>query len=408
MPSDERDYFTDHSVLKDPYEYFEDLYSKCPVHQLENRDILFVTGFQEAVEVLRNTADFSSVMTPVGVAIPLPFEPKGDDISEQIERHRAQIPGSDLVVAYDGAAHTASRSLLTRLFLPSRLKANEEFMRELARTMVRDAVGRGKCELISEIATPYATLVIADLLGVPEEDRKVFMQVLSSAPPPGNIENEEQPHDAGPLEFMAGYFVRYIQERRANPRADILTELAAATFPDGSTPDVMDTSAKLLGNCLRFIVEDSGLQTSLRENRDLIAPFIEEALRLEGSTKVTFRLARKTTKIGDKEIPAGKRLVIALSAANRDPRRWEGPKEFRLNREKIKEHLAFSRGAHTCIGAPLARAEVRVMLDRLLEHTSEIRLSEEMHGAPGDRKLDYEASFIIRGLANMFLELKPR
>jgi cytochrome P450 len=420
--ADERDYFTDHSVLKDPYEYLEDLFSKCPVHQLKNRDILFVTGFQEAVEVLRNTEGFSSVMTPVGVAIPLPFEPKGDDISEQIEMHRAQIPGSNLVVAYDGAPHAASRSLLTRLFVPSRLKANEEFMRELAGKMVRDAVARGKCELISEIATPYATLVIADLLGVPEDDRKVFMQVLSAAPPPGNIDDEEKPHDAGPLEFMAGYFVRYIQERRANPRGDILTELATATFPDGSMPDVMeivrlatflfgagqDTSAKLLGNCLRFIVEDSELQKSLRNNRDLIAPFIEEALRLEGSTKVTFRLARKKTKIGDKEIPAGKRLVIALSAANRDPRRWEDPKEFKLNREKIKEHLAFSRGAHTCIGAPLARAEVRVMLDRLLEHTSEIRLSEEMHGPPGNRKLDYEASFIIRGLANMFLELKPR
>src|SRR5271170_984854 len=101
-------------------------------------------------------------------------------------------------------------------------------------------------------------------------------------------------------------------------------------------------------------------------------------------------------------------MVIALSAANRDPRRWENPKEFKLNREKIKEHLAFSRGAHTCIGAPLARAEVRVILDRLFEHTSEIRLSEEMHGAPGSRKLDYEASFIIRGLARVFLELKPR
>ena len=91
MQSDERDYFTDHSVLKDPYEYFEDLYSKCPVHQLKNRDILFVTGYQEAVEVLRNSRDFSSVMTPVGVAIPLPFEPKGDDISEQIEKHRARF-----------------------------------------------------------------------------------------------------------------------------------------------------------------------------------------------------------------------------------------------------------------------------------------------------------------------------
>lgn len=422
MSSDERDYFTDHSILKDPYRYFEDLYSQCPIHQDKIRDVLFVTGFEEAVEVLRKTDDFSSVMTAVGTGIPLPFEPRGDDISEQIEQHRAEVPGSDLLVAYDGAKHGATRSLLTRLFVPSRLKANEEFMRRLADKMLGDALAKGKCELISDIATPYATLVIADLLGVPEDDRNLFMQVLSVAPPPGNVDNEEKPHEAGPLEYMAGFFVKYIEDRRANPREDILTELATAKFPDGSLPDVMeivrlstflfgagqDTSAKLLGNSLRFIAENPELQQQLRDDRGLIPAFIEEVLRLEGSTKVTFRLARKKTRIGDHEIPAGKKLVIALAAANRDPRRWEDPKTFKLNRERIKEHLAFSRGAHTCIGAPLARAEVRVILDRLFEHTSQIRLSEEMHGPPGNRNLDYEASFIIRGLAKLFLELKPR
>src|SRR4029077_5216181 len=164
----------------------------------------------------------------------------------------------------------------------------------------------------------------------------------------------------------------------------------------------------LLGNSMRFIAEDPELQSPLRPERDLISPFIEEVLRLEGSTKATFRLARKRTKIGDKEIPAGKRVVVALAAANRDPGRWKDPKQFRLDREKIKDPLPFGRGAHTCVGAPLARAEVRVILDRFFEHTSEISLSEQMHGPPADRQLDYEPSFIIRGLAKLFLELKPR
>jgi cytochrome P450 len=422
MQSKERDYFTDHSVLKDPYEYFEDLFSKCPVHQLEDRDIIFVTGFEEAVEVLRKTDDFSSIIAPVGAGMPLPFEPAGDDISEQIEQYRSQIPASDLLVSYDGARHSASRSILTRLFVPSRLRANEDFMRKFADQLVRDAVAKGKCELISEIAAPYVTLVVADLLGVPEDDRELFRKVIDSGPPPGNIDAADQPHSSSALDYMAGFFARYIQDRRMNPRNDILTELATATFPDGSTPDLMevvrlamflfaagqDTSAKLLGNSMRFITENPELQKKLREDRDLIAPFIEEVLRLEGSTKATFRLARKNTKIGGKDIPAGKKLVIALAAANRDPRRWEDPKQFKLDRAKIKEHLAFGRGAHTCVGAPLARTEVRVILDRFFEHTSAINLSEEMHGPPGNRKLDYEASFIIRGLEKLFLELKSR
>jgi cytochrome P450 len=108
------------------------------------------------------------------------------------------------------------------------------------------------------------------------------------------------------------------------------------------------------------------------------------------------------------EIPAGKKAVIALAANNRDPRRWEDPQEFKLDRPRIKEHLAFGRGAHVCIGAPLARAEVRVILDRFLEHTSEITLSEKEHGPPDNRNLEYEPSFIVRGLGKLYIELKPR
>jgi cytochrome P450 len=220
---------------------------------------------------------------------------------------------------------------------------------------------------------------------------------------------------------MAGFFVKYLQERRATPKGDVLSELATVKYPDGSTPELLelvrlatvlfgaggDTSAKLISNCLLYIVETPGLQQRLRENRDLIPAFIEEVLRLEGSSKVTFRLARKKTKIGDMKIPAGKKVVVALAAANRDPRRWENPKELKLDRPRLKEHLAFGRGAHACIGASLARAEVRIILDRLLQHTSDISLSEEQHGKPGNRRLDYEPSFIIRGLVKLHLELKP-
>lgn len=420
QPLEDRDYFTDHSVLRDPYEYFEAVRAQGPVHQLKDRDIVVVTGFEECLEVLRNTQDFSSVVSTGGPTLPLPFEPQGEDISAQIEAHRTQFPASDLLVAYDDGQHAASRSILNRLFVPSRLKANEEFMRAFADQLVREAVAKGHCELINEIATPFVTLVIADLLGVPADDREKFREVIDAGPPPGNMDSEEAPASSSALEFMGGFFARYVAERRAAPREDVLTELATATYPDGSTPDLMeivrlatfvfgagqDTSAKLLGNCMRFIVEAPGLQDRLRADRSLIPDFIEEVLRLEGSTKATFRLARKDTRIGDMEIPAGKKVVVALAAANRDPRRWGGPRDFEFGRARIKEHLAFGRGAHVCVGAPLARVEVRVLLDRFLEHTSEISLSEARHGLAGNSSLEYEPSFIIRGLAQMHLELK--
>jgi cytochrome P450 len=272
---------------------------------------------------------------------------------------------------------------------------------------------------MNEIATPYATLVIADLLGVPGEDRQSFSDVLASGPPPGSI--EEGSTSVSPLEYMAAFFFRYIQERRAAPQEDVLTDLASATYPDGSTPDVVevvklasvlfgagqDTSAKLLGNCILALARDKALQERIRLDRSILPAFIEEMLRLEGSSKATFRLARRDTQVGDTPISAGKKVVIALTAANRDPRRWPEPDELKLDRPRAKEHVAFGRGPHVCPGAPLARAEVRIMLDRFLERTSDISLSEEAHGPDGSLNLNYEPSYIVRGLTNLHVKLTP-
>lgn len=417
----ERDYFTDHSVLLDPYGFFDEIRAVNPVYQSEVRDLLIVTGFQETLDVLNNPKDFSSSIAPGGPVTPLPFEPDGSDITAQIEAHREQIVAGDLLVALDDGRHTSARAILNRLFVPSRLKANEEYITTLADRMAQDMVAKGGGELIAEISVPFVTLVIADLLGVPDEDREEFRNILDQGPPPGNMDAEGATTDVGPLEFMAGFFVRYLMERRAQPSGDVLSELATATYPDGSTPDIIelvklatflfgagqDTSAKLLGNAMLYLSEMPEVQQQLRADRSLVAPFLEEILRLEGSSKVTFRLARRDTKIGDVEVPAGKKVMLALAAANRDPRRWDDPHAFQLNRPRIREQVAFGRGAHVCSGAPLARIEIRIIIDRFLEHTSEIALDASRHGPPGNRTLAYEPSFIVRGLEELHLKLTP-
>jgi hypothetical protein len=186
------------------------------------------------------------------------------------------------------------------------------------------------------------------------------------------------------------------------PEALEIVRLATFLFGAGQ-----DTSAKLLGNTMKFIVDEPGLQGRLRDNPSLIPQLLEEVLRLEGSAKMTARLARKDTHIGELQVPAGTRVMLALSAANRDPRRWENPQALLLDRPRIKEHLAFGRGAHVCAGAPLARAEVRIILEKFLEHTSHIDLVEEKHGPRNNRDFDYEASFIIRGLSELHIEMTP-
>jgi cytochrome P450 len=419
----ERDYFTDHSILLDPYAFFDAIRAKGPVYRQSLRDVVFVTGFKECVDVLNNSQDYSSSISLPGAGAALPFKPQGHDISEQLEKHRKEIAGSDLLVTYDGARHVAVRSLLTRLFVPSRLKANEAFMDAYADELVKESVAKGYCDLVNDIATPYVTLVIADLLGVPDDDRMKFREFLDGGPPAGNLDTvDTKPHNNEVLEKMGQYFYRYVTDRRQNPREDILSELANAKYPDGTTADVMevvraavflfaagqDTSAKLLGNSLRFICESPALQNDLRANPSKIGGFMEEVLRMEGSSKITSRLAIRDTHIGDQDVPAGSRVLIALAAANRDPQRWEELNTMHIDRARNRDHVAFGRGAHTCIGSPLARAEVRVMLEKLLAHTSEIRLSVKHHGEAGKRNLAYEASFIIRGLEQLHLDLSPR
>ena len=319
--------------------------------------MLIVTGFYEAVEVLNNPKDFPSAIAPGGPAAHLPFTSQGGDITGQIEPDRDQIIAGDLLVALDDSRHANARAVLNRLLVPSRFKANEIYINELAHSMAREVVSRGSCEVIRDIAVPSVTLAIADLLGVPPEDRDQFIKVIEDAPSLGNIDAKGATTDVGPLEFMAGFFVRHLMERRAAPSGDVLSDLATATYPDGTVPDIIDlfklstflfgaahdTCAKLLGNSLLYLTRMPEVHRQLREDSSQIPPFIEEVLRLEGSSKVTFRLARRNTKIGSRPEPAGIKVITALAAANRDPCR-DKPDAFQMNRPKLREQLAFGRG----------------------------------------------------------------
>jgi cytochrome P450 len=415
----ERDYFTDYEVLRDPYAYFSAVRDRSPIYQPPGRDYLIVTGFEEALTILRDHETFSAVINLQGAGMPLPFTPVGSDISDQIIENREKFVGWDLVSNMDGDRHTKLRALINTLFVPSRLKASEEFIHRYCDEMVDQAVANGKVELMREIATPFVTMVVADLLGVPMEDRKIFMDAIAAAPPPGSLDGKVTGDPAhSPFTVMAKYFWGYIADRRANPQDDILTEFAFAKYNDGSTPEAhdlvqlgmflfgagQDTSAKLLGNALKYLVAQPDLQDRLRADPKLIPDFLEEVLRIEGSAKQIGRLARKDATVAGVDIPAGTKILIALSGANRDPRRWEDPNELKLGRSKIAEHVGFGRGKHVCAGAPLARAEVRIIMEKLLSSTAKIDIDRDRHPG-GVADLVYDESFIIHGITALHLKL---
>ncbi len=417
------DYFSDQDIAQDPYEYLDYLRSQNPVFREPNYGVVAVTGYDEAVAAFKDYETFSAVNAIGGPFPPLPFEPEGDDISEQIEAHRHLFPINEMMVVMDPPEHTRARSLLSRLLTPARLKENEDFMWELADRQLDEFLGKGKCEMLGEYGKPFATLVIADLLGVPDDDRAEFRASLGAGNAPGSAVGalDHTPVAVNPLEWLDGKFTGYINERRRQPREDVLTSLAAATYPDGSTPEVVDvvraatflfaagqeTVVKLLSASTRVLAERPDLQDKLRADRSLIGNFIEESLRIESPTKVDFRLARKTTNLGGVDIKAGTVLMLCLGAANRDPRKFENPDEFHLDRKNVREHITFGRGIHTCAGAPLARVEAKVTLNRFLDRMTDIAIDETQHGPHGNRRYSYEPTFLLRGLSELHLTYKP-
>jgi cytochrome P450 len=321
----------------------------------------------------------------------------------------------------DPPEHRDHRHLVMRQLTPKRLKENEEFVWRLADRQIDGFLGDGGCEFISAYANPFTLFVIADLLGVPEDEHEEFREALAHRPGSGAVGSTKDTISHNPLEWLYERFSRYIEDRRLTPRQDVLTALATTTFPDGTLPEVIDvvrvaanlfaagqeTTVRLLGATLLLIGERPELQTLLREHRELIPNFIEETLRIEAPVKGDFRLSRRRTTVAGVDIPAGATLMVLNGAANRDPRHFEDPGEFRVDRDDAREHLAFGRGVHSCPGGSLARMETRVSIERLLDRTTEISVAESHHGPPGARRYRYMPTYILRGLTQLHLEWAP-
>jgi cytochrome P450 len=412
-------FFTDRSVQDDPYPYFDWVRTQSPVWREPHYGLFMITGLPEAMAVYADPASFPPDQRPAGtfsscnvvsggfVKFSAPFE--GDDISEVIVRCRDELPFSDQLPAFDPPRHTDHRHLLLRLITPKRLRENEDFMWQYANRLIDGFIAAGSCEMVGAYAEPFTLTVIADLEGVPEADHSLFRQHLSTA-------HEDVGHK--PLEFLYERFSGYIEDRRQAPRNDVLSGLATATFPDGSIPEVNDaallaanlfaggqeTTVRLLSFALRMLAERPDLQRVIREDRARIPNFVEETLRVESPLRTQFRLARVRTQLGGMDIPAGSTIMLVPGACNRDPRVFDHPYEFDIDRANARQHIAFGHGIHTCAGAPLARAEGRVTINQFLDRTTDITISTKHHGPPGAWRYEYLPTFFLRGLQRLHLE----
>ncbi|WP_059019259.1 cytochrome P450 [Mycobacterium sp. M26] len=419
--TDNVDFFMDRDVVADPYPYLEALQAQCPVAREPHHGVWMVTGWEEASEVAGDADRFSSCISVTGPfpGFPVPVEGR-DDVAELIAAHRDELPFNDQLPTLDPPVHTDHRALLMRLITPKRLKENEDAMWTMVDRALDDYLVGGGGEFIAGFGQPFTLMVIADLLGVPDADRDEFLAEMQQGDHHGggigSVKGESLAKS--PLEYLYDKFSAYIVNRRANPSGDVLSEMAAATFPDGSVPDPSDvakvaanlytagqeTTVRLLSAALQILGDRPDIQQMLRADRSKVGNFIEEALRFESPVKGDFRLSKEAVTLGGVDVPSGSTLMVVNGAANRDPRRFTDPNTFDANRSNARQHIAFGRGVHTCPGAPLARAEARVALERLLDRTTDIRISEAHHGPAGARSYKYVPTYILRGLTELHLE----
>jgi cytochrome P450 len=410
----ERDFFTDPGVLQDPLPYYAALRERGPVWQEPHKGVFMLSGIEEILEVYADHERFSAIVSSLGPLVKLPQPAAGESWAELVARRRHELPMGDQLISLDPPRHTRHRALIGRLLTPNRLKENEEFMWTLAGGLIDELADRGEVEFCGAYARPFTLLVIADLLGVPREDHETFRGWLGGEQ--GNAGDPQGRH-SGDQVFanLHPYFARYIEERRASPRDDVMGRLATVRFPDGALPEVADvvriatilfaagqeTTARLLAAGMRILSEQPALAEALRRDSGTIPNFIEECLRLESPIKGPFRLALRDTRLAGVDIPMGSLVMAMNGAANRDPRVFEDPDRFDAKRPNARRNIAFGHGTHFCVGANLARAEAHISFERLLARLDDLRLVDPS-------ALSYAPSFLIRGLNDLPLRYRRR
>lgn len=412
------DFFSDPEVIQNPKAYFDGMRALCPVMREDYHNSLMVTGYDAVMEVMNRRDDvFSAAMNVLGPIQGLPFEVRGGDIRADLDAHRHEMAWSDHLTCFDGEKHAVNRQLMTDLLTYKRLKSNEAYLYTLVDSLLDDLLPKGACNAATEYAHAAATFAISDLMGIPASERWELVEMLGV--PPSQVEGEAA-HRVGsdPLVFLKERFDGYLRERLESPRADLMSELLKSRYRDGSAPSFemfsllarflfgagQDTTSRLAAIAIRILGDDLALQERLRAEPGRIADFIEEVLRFEAPVKVSYRLAVEDTQVAGVDVPAGTVLTIGLMAASNDPAHFPHPDRVDIDRANKRDHLGFSKGHHGCLGAPLARMESRVMLERLLTRTSQFRISEAHHGPPGARRYAYEPTYTFRSLSDLHIE----
>lgn len=305
--------------------------------------------------------------------------------TEEIEEAATLLPMLNFL---DPPRHDRLRALVSRAFTFRRVGEMEPQIRRIAAELLDALEGRDECDLVEDFATPLPGRIIAEMIGVPADRRQTFLhhtrKMLTTNP---DITIADAIRE--PSERIYEEFGRLLEERRNEPRDDLMSALLAAEIEGTRLRDEEilgfcyqlivagnDTTTSLIGNGAVLLANHPDQQKLLAEDPSRIPNAVEEMLRFEPPAQSLPRQSRAPYSIHGASIPPNQRVLLVWAAANLDEREFEQPEQFDVTRS-IKRHLAFGHGVHFCLGASLARLEARVAFEALLERHPRYRLIEE-------------------------------
>lgn len=378
------------SVYTDPYPTYARLREKDPVHWSPLMDSWVFSRYRHVDSILRDHKRFSNDNSKRG---------NPSHIDESLD-----LANQPSMLFRDPPIHTRLRALVSRAFTPAVIDGLAGRIRVIADDLLDRIDDPSGFDLMEAIAAPLPVIVIAELLGVPTEDRPQF-QIWSRRRSRGlepNITEKERRLVTESGKELDQYFMGIIEQRRREPQDDLISGLVAAEEEGDklSLPELLamlrllliagnETTTKLIGNGMLALLRHPEQMEVLRQSPDLMNSAIEELLRYDAPVQLDVRVALEDAEFDGRQVKAGQGIMVLLGSANRDPEVFSEPDRLDLSRQEAN-HISFGRGIHHCLGASLARLEGKLTFEALLERFADIRMQ-------ADRPV-FRDNIILRGL----------
>lgn len=392
-------------AVQHPHRYFERLRNSDPVYWNPRHKAWVLTRHDQVSTELRTNQLTAERITPFTEAVTRAANSQDVDATFEILK--------EWLVFKDPPEHTRLRRLVARAFTPTVVKARNEEITETIVGLVEDLRGQESVDLIQEFAFPLPAVVIAQMLGVPPEDRNLFKEWSDqlTALVFGAYSSEDRFESAarGMIE-LRDYLLELVAHYEKHPADNLISVLLEHEGDDALSREELvatctlllfgghETTTNLIGNGMLALMTNPDQLALLRSQPDLIGPAVEEILRFDGPARATVRMVKEDHEVDGRMLSAGERVFLINLSANRDPEAFEDPDSLRIERNP-GNHLGFGVGIHYCLGAPLARLEGKLAISHLLDAFPEISLDTD------PSSLSWHQTMLSRGLVSLPVRL---